>query len=800
MNHSIKRPPAKALSGLASSLVLLTAAPLAQAQSTPSADAARAGALLEEIVVTARRREESLQNVPVAVTALSAATLERRQILSTTDLDQVTPSMQFTSYGQLSGNNSAAVVFIRGVGQLDPTPAVDPGVGIYVDDVYMGRAVGGAMEFFDTEGIQVLRGPQGTLFGRNTIGGAVLINTVVPGDDFEGTARATIGEDSLWELFAAATLPLADTAALRVAAGARQRDGYVIRAFDGQDLGNEDVVSLRTTLRWEPSDDLRILLRADHSREDENGSPFVFKGINTTAPVPAISSVGAGCPGATIPFAPLAPGDPRFGPPSVPDIDDPRCANNFWDLGPYTNGGTAPVESTFEANGASATLEWQLSEQLSLHSITAWRDTSWTGIRDADNTPFVILTTDYTSDSEQWSQELRLNYTGDRLNGIAGVYWFDEDTSDRVSVPLNFPPAPPVIASVLAGDAGSRDLQHVDLTTESIAAFTEWTFDLTDAWSASAGLRWTEDQKGMQGVVLNVFPETLPDPDPLPDTAIPDGGPLFIFPDRFEDEYEKLTWSASSQYRFSQETMGYASYSTSFKSGGFNQRYNAPPPDFLPVSFDEESVETLEFGLKSDLTDSLRVNAALFFSDYDDIQLIYRIGPVPLLFNAGTASIDGFELEFQFVPSDSLIVEGGFSYLDDSIDEITEVPGASATIGPDNSLPFTPEWQANLGLGYTFFLANGWSLTPRVDASYTDEQYFDAGNTEITAQTESVTVTDLGLVLEGGQGRWNVGLFVDNLTDELYPLQGNASLETLGYAEMVHARGRNWYVTANIGF
>jgi iron complex outermembrane receptor protein len=798
MNHSAKSLTGHGLTGLAS-MVLMSATPLAQAQSTPPAGT-RTEAQLEEIVVTARRREENLQNVPVAVTALSAETLERRQIRSTTDLDRVTPSMQFTSYGQLSGNNSAAVVFIRGVGQLDPTPAVDPGVGIYVDDVYMGRAVGGAMSFFDTQDVQVLRGPQGTLFGRNTIGGAVLINTVVPGDEFEGTVRATVGEDSLWELFGAATLPLSDTAAIRLAAGARQRDGYVTRTFDGQDLGNEDVLSLRATLRWDASDDVKIILRADHAEQDENGSPFVFKGINTSAPVPAIASAGAGCPGATIPFAPLEPGDPQFGPPFVPNIDDSRCANNFWDLGPYTNGGTAPVESTFDANGASATIDWQISDRIGLHSITAWRDTSWTGIRDADNTPFVILTTDYTSDSEQLSQELRLSYTSDRVSGITGVYWFDEETTDRVSVPLSFPPSPPVIGSVLAGGPGSRDLQHVNLTTESIAVFTEWSFDLTDAWRISAGLRWTEDDKGLQGIVFNVFPETLPDPSPLPNAAIPDGGPLYIFPDLFEDTYEKATYSASVQYRFNENTMGYVSYATSFKSGGFNQRYNAPPPGFVPVAFDEESVETLEFGLKSDLTESLRVNAALFFSDYDDIQLIYRIGPVPLLFNAGTASINGFELEFQFVPNDSLFVEGGFSYLDDSIDEITNVPGASATIGPDNSLPFTPEWQANLGLGYTFFLGNGWSLTPRIDSSYTDSQFFDAGNTVITAQTDSVTVTDFGLVLEGSQGRWNAGIFVDNLTDELYPLQGNASLETLGYAEMVYARGRNIFARVNVRF
>jgi iron complex outermembrane receptor protein len=236
-----------------------------------------AGTLLEEIVVTARRRAEDLQEVPIAVTALSAQALERRQILTTTDLDRVTPSMQFTSYGQLSGNNSAAVVFIRGVGQLDPTPAVDPGVGIYIDEVYMGRAVGGAMDFFDIADIQVLRGPQGTLFGRNTIGGAVLVNTVMPGDDLEGTLRARVGDDSLYEVFGAVTLPMSDALSARLSLGARQRDGYVTRVFDGQDLGNEDVLALTGTLRWDASDSVQLILRGDYSEEDENGSPFVFR-------------------------------------------------------------------------------------------------------------------------------------------------------------------------------------------------------------------------------------------------------------------------------------------------------------------------------------------------------------------------------------------------------------------------------------------------------------------------------------------------------------------------------------------
>jgi len=797
MNSSRFNQPLMFLTGLI--LAVASAGTLMAQDDSPPAGT-ESEALLEEVLVTARRRTEKLQDVPIAITALSAEALDRRQILNTMDLDRVTPSMQFTSYGQLSGNNSAAVVFIRGVGQIDPTPAVDPGVGIYVDDVYLGRAVGGAIDFFDIENIQVLRGPQGTLFGRNTIGGAVLINTVVPGDELEGKLHARVGDDSLWEVFGAVTLPASEDVSFRLALGARQRDGYVTRIYDGQDLGNEDVISLRGTMRWDMADDLQLIVKADYAEQDENGAPFVFKGMNTSAPVPAIVSVAAGCPGAKIPFAPIVPGDPRFGAPFVPNIDDQRCANNFWDLGPYTNGGTAPVESTNDSAGISANLKWDINESFDLHSVTAYRNLNWTGIRDADNTPFVMITTDYTSESTQFSQELRLNYSSERVSGVMGAYFFTEDTDDRVTVPLAFPPSPPVISSLLAGGPGSRDLQFVNLGTDSIAVFTEWSLDLTEAWSVSGGLRYTSDDKSMQATVMNLFPATLPDPNPLPTKAIPDGGPLFIYPDRFSDTYDNVNYSASVRYAFNQGWMAYGSYATSFKSGGFNQRYNAPPPGFVPVSFDEETVESFEVGLKADVTDTLRVNTALFWSDYDDIQTIYRQGVVPLLFNAGKASIDGAELEFWYEPIENFMLEGGFSYLDDEIKEVTQIPGTVTGVGPNNTLPFTPDWQWNLAVSYRFGVWSGWSLTPRIDAAYTDSQYFDMENTAITAQLDSVTTVNLGLVLNDDDDKWGVGLYFQNLTDELYPVQGNASLLTLGYAEQVYARGRNWYLRVNYNF
>src|SRR3954464_9490501 len=200
----------------------------AVAQTPPASSTAESeGEVIEAVIVTARRRSENLQDTPVAVTALSADALERQQITGTTDLDKVAPNIQFHSYGTLTGNNSAAQVFIRGIGQSDATPAVDPGVGVYIDDVYMGRAVGAAMEFRDIANVQILRGPQGTLFGRNTIGGAVLLTSNQPGDDAGNSVRVGVGEDNLYEAFGAFDLPLSGDWSSRIALGMRKRDGYV---------------------------------------------------------------------------------------------------------------------------------------------------------------------------------------------------------------------------------------------------------------------------------------------------------------------------------------------------------------------------------------------------------------------------------------------------------------------------------------------------------------------------------------------------------------------------------------------
>jgi iron complex outermembrane recepter protein len=786
--QEIQRSFGRVMGGVAVGMTLIGASsgPVSAQQAVNAPDDADT---LESIVVTARRREESLQDTPVAVTALSGDALEQRQIVSTTDLDKVAPNLQFHSYGTLTGNNSAAQVFIRGIGQTDATPAVDPGVGVYIDDVYMGRSVGGAMDFRDIANVQVVRGPQGTLFGRNTIGGAVLLTTNAPGEDAGNSLRLGVGDDGLAELFGAFDVPIGDTWSARLSLGGRQRDGYVTRVSDGEDLGDEEMYTGQAAVRWEPSESLRLTLRADYTNEDENGSPFVFRAMNEAATFVGAASQAAGCPDMIDPLPP---------PVLVGPLADPRCGNDAQDLGPFGNGGTFLASSTLENRGTSLVVDWDVNDAFSFKSITSDRSLDWTGTRDADNTPLLILHTNYTSKSEQLSQELQALLHASRVDGVIGLYYFDEDSFDRLLVPLGNP-------------GTSYDTQRVSMDDTAEAAFTEWTFKVTDAFSLSAGVRYTEETKGLQGTMFNVAPASAPEPQ-APTAVCPFAGApptqtgcLFITTNRFEREFSATTKSASAQYRFSERVMGYVSWADGFKSGGFNQRYNAAPPNNAPISFEPETVETWEIGLKLDPSESLRLNAALFSSDYDDIQMTYRLGVVPLLFNAGVASIDGGEIELDFAPSQDLRLDVSVGFLDDGFDSITPpppfgpvTPTATATL--NSSLPFTPEWQGHVGFSYAFRLGGGWSLTPRADVSYTASQYFDAGNSVEIAQNDDVTLVNLALMLESND-KWRFMLSGVNLTDELYPIAGTSSLTTAsGYAEIIYARPRSWSLTATRTF
>lgn len=727
---------------------------------------------LEEIIVTARKFEENLQQTPIAITALSGAALEERQIFNTNALDQVVPNLQFADNAPLAGNNSSSQIFIRGIGQTDPTSTVDPGVGLYIDDVYIGTAVGGTMTLRDIASVQVLRGPQGTLFGRNTIGGAILFTTTEPGEEYGGTVRLGGGSDSLKDGFIALDAPFTKTLRSRFSFGIRQQDGYVTRP-DGTDLGDTDTFTGIAKLVWTPSDRFKGTLAFDYTESDENGSPLVFAAINEAATFPRVASLDAGCPGLSDGAVP-PPGLPDQ--PAVPMIQDDRCANDLQGRGPYRNNGTLPLSSTLDNWGGSLTLTYDLSDSLLLKSISSYRDVRWTGVRDADNTPLPILHTIYDVQGDQLSQELQLTYRTDPVIGVVGLYYFEQTSDDIVTVELN-PPPPGV----------QRDSDNNKVDNTSWAAFTQWTYNVTDQLSLTAGGRYTEDDKG-------AYPDQF-------DFATPT---VKQVPVRwYRETFSSFTPSASIAFRWTDDAMTYLSYAEGFKGGGWNSHFNAvltqAQQDALH-KFEQEEAQTIELGAKFDLADNtVRLNAAVFTSDYTDMQVTYRgpapAGVAPFLTNAGKASIDGAEVELTWAPTPDWTIEASGGYLDATIDSLDNITLAVLPPGlvAGNVLPFAPEWQAHIGIAYTAHTGKV-TIQPRVDASYQDTTYFDATNTPEIAQLDDVTTVNASVVIGSDGGPWKVTVGVNNATDEVYPVAGNSSLTTgSGYAEIAYARPREYF-------
>ena len=722
---------------------------------------------LEEIFVTARKIEENLQDTPIAISAYSPETLEKRQIFSTELLDQITPNLQFTNVTTLAGNNASSVVFIRGIGQVDPTASVDPGVGMYIDDVYIGHSVGGSMEFRDIAGVQVLRGSQGTLFGRNTVGGAILLTTQEPGDEFGGNVRFGTGSYDLRDAFLAVDIPVNEQLKSRFTFGTRSKDGYVTRIQTGEDLGDTDTYTATGKVVWTPNDRFEGKLKFDYTHSDENGNPFVFAASNETQAFQRVASQDAGCPGVVFPVS---------GP--VPLIDDIRCANDFQNKGPYTNNGTYPLESKLDNWGLSLHLNYDLNEAITLKSITAYRSLDWEGIRDADNTPLTILHTDYDSDGDQLSQELQALYRSDALTGVVGFFYMEEEIDDIVFVQLNTP---------VPGVQGDSDNNITD--NNNWAIFTQWTYDVNEQLSITAGGRYTEDTKGS---IPDQFNYASPTVKYLPVIL-------------YETTATAFTFSGTISYRWNDQIMTYFGYSEGFKGGGWNSHFNRPQTPAEQAAFqqfDPEDATTYEIGFKTDLLDdTLRLNGAFFTTDYTDLQFVYRVGVAPYLANAGEASIDGLELELTWVPADNWIVDAGIGYLDTSVDSLRTIAGTAIGVAVGNVLPFSPEWQANAGVGYTATLGNGWLLTPRADLAFQTETFFDANNTVEIAQLEDATVLNLSVALEPPDEKWRLTLGVNNANDELYAIGGNSSLTTsAGYAEVGYARPREWYLTFNYNF
>lgn len=750
--------------------------------------------VIEEILVTGNKLDGVLQRMPLSIMSLSSVEMDMAHINTTQELSNFVPGLQLRANAPSSGHNASSTVYIRGIGQSEFIPSSDPGVGIYVDGIYYARSVGTAIDIIDTENIEILRGPQGTLFGRNTIGGAILVHSKKPESIFG--AKLKIAFESDRGIAASGTLntPINDDLTARITLSKHHRDGYITRLSDGIDLGDDNSFFAKAGLRWSPNDKLNIDIIADYMKEEENGPPQTFAAINTQELFPILASVEAGCPGASLDGG-------------VPENKDPRCANNQYQaLGPYHVASNGNLSSAIESGGGVITLDWK-SDWGNLRSITGYRKMSWFSERDADNTPLTILHTINDEQQSQFSQEINFQgANGDqRLNWLAGAYYFTENAFE--DYPAIFP-----------GVIGASNLA-VKIDNRGHAFFGQLNYDFADNFTLTAGVRQTNEKKSalpfnqayINGPGWNV-------PNPLSDTPSCDPlaaaedcirllpGELLYNSTKNQKHYSKTTAATSLSYQLSEQTMTYISYASGFKSGGFNTRVTQPVVsptaptgrEFLP-DYEPEFAETLEIGLKSILlSDTLSLNVSLFFTNYEDMQVLTRSGNAPILTNAGESEIKGLEIEWRYSPMSDLLINGGLGLIDARYKKLSSaildkdrLSGGIGTIGLNDQLVHTPRRSLHIGIAKTFPTEIG-IITPRLDYTYQSKTYFDAANTEEIAQP-GYSVTNASVQLATRSNKYLFSLAIKNITNKRYLLTGNSSFyDVSGYAESTWARPREW--------
>ena len=760
---------------------------------TAAADRNSASWLLDEITVTARKREEGLQSTPIAISAFSGDSLEYRGVTNVGEIAQFTPNLSFQNNPSFGGASNSAAIYIRGVGQKEFLPTVDPGVGLYVDGVYIARSVGGILDLVDVERIEVLKGPQGTLFGRNTIGGAISITTKKPHEELAGKVSATYGTDNRFDLKGTVNLPITENFFSKFSIAYMTQDGYVMRD-DGVDLGDDNTLSGRASFLLTPSDDLEINFSFEASRDRENGPALTLIGINLgnpvdpdTPPMAVIHNVGANIAAGNGP-APCATPDAPL------NLNVPGCYDNrFVYEGQERTSGTAPAFSNTDFWAANLNIDWAFSDNVSLRSITAYRDLDATFSRDGDHSPHRVSQFHDLLEQEQFTQEFQLlgSALEEQLNWIVGLYYFKEKGNNVNE--LDF-----TVSRFRSG--GTYD-------NKSLAAFAQATYDATDRFHITAGIRYTDETKKFkpdQIIHENYFAGSM---HPQLDAPFMQaGGRILPFLEK-ELTYDNIDPYLNLSYDATDDMMVYASYSEGFKSGGFSQRVfppiiapftapaGTPDIDLIPT-FLPEFVQTYELGVKfTGMEGKFRLNAAAFYTDYTDMQVQVFTSVAPITKNAGKATIKGFEIDLQMAPADGWFIEAGIGYLDASYSEIDE---ATTFVNANNRLDRVSDWSLSAAISKDISLGDNGSLVPRIDWAFRSEFENDAFNTPLIHQG-GYHLVNANLTWENADENTAMVIGVKNLTDEKYLHTGIIGDAFQSY-EGLYDRGRQWYVTARFNF
>jgi iron complex outermembrane recepter protein len=718
------------------------AAPVA-AQDVPNIPAEEDAAAEDGgIVVTARRREENLVDVPIAVTAYSGEALEQAGAIDITDIGQTTPN---TTLEASRGTNSTLTAFIRGVGQQDPVSGFEQGVGIYLDDVYLNRPQGAVLDIYDVERIEVLRGPQGTLYGRNTIGGAVKYVTRMLPQDPSFKARATYGTYNQLDGVISGSAPIGDIVRVGAAVARLTRDGFGKNLTTGEENYNKDVWGARGTFEMGGyGAPVLIRISGDYTKDESNarGGHRLIPGAFSGAPVLA-------------------------------DVFD-------------TRGGLVDPVQDVEGYGLAMNVSVELSDALTLRSISAWREDKSFSPIDFDALPAVDVDVPAFYGNEQISQELQLLYDAGPLSVLIGGYYLDAkaDTSFEVRLFTSNPALP-----------GLTAFTQANVDTETYAVFGDATFDISDQLSVSVGGRYTWDTRFADILRQNY----LFGPTPFfggNGTIL--GTPSTDFTG--EREFRKFTPRASVSFKPAPGHNLYASYSQGFKGGGFDPRgvgVNAPDLDKNGVrsdaeiaqflSFAPEQVDSYELGYKGSLLgDALYVALAGFYADYTDVQIPGSVGCVVggvatfcgVVSNAGKATFKGLEFETTarlgrdlMAAGDRLTLSGALGYIDAQYDEyITNIASTPTNVAEFREVQNTPKWTASGTLGYSTPVGAG-ELDFTSTLSYRSKTFqFEVPNPYL--DQPGFALLDANLVYSAPDDRWTIGLHGRNLTDKRYKTSG----------------------------
>lgn len=706
---------------------------------------------LEEITVTATRRAESVQRVPIAITAVTDQEIEAFNINEASRLELVTPGLVWGGQG-----GSRAWPSLRGIVTGNGEANGEPSIAFFIDGVYKSRTGQANAPLLDVERVEVLRGPQGTLFGRNSTGGAINILTKKP--DLEGTSffgDLTVGEYSNVKLDAGVNIPLGESWAIRVAARRHTRDGFVENLGPGPDVMDEDLTYGRVSLRFDGGGPLEANLKIGVRNADRNGGgAFTAKVLG--------QSYDTDIPGRSIY------GDPTYVNPRISDgIPDIDIGGVPTDIGITTDPNPWVVQTNWESREELDSLDMSLEITYDFDSVTF---RSLTGYADFESNPFgdndytdlsdILNRADsLTANAETFQQEFQLLSDGEgSFNWVVGAFFLTDEIFEIFSIQqfdINDQPSP-VFPAPGGGTTSYVFDRHTNTDTDSIAVYGQGTFSVTDRFNLTAGVRWSEDDKTY---MLREFGFL---------------GVLGFNPDLdLNETFDDTTWRVGVEFFSSDNSMWYGSVSTGFRSGGFNRFLDDPTTDRNETIFDSESITAYEIGTKNTLMDgSMRLNVAAFFQDLED-QQVSTVSSVAGtgqsgFFNAGQTEVSGLEVELQFQATENFYLFGTATLLNAEYKEFMS-PGFAGDVGEQdlagNQTQRAPDVRVTLAGAYDFTLGNGGLLTPSVTGQFSSEYYQTQFNTVLDRQ-DSFSKWDVRLTYITPSQNWRVEAFVENATDE----------------------------------